>query len=495
MICISIAQASRRMALADMLNASKQCDLIEVRLDCFEKAPDIAELLEHKPRPIVLSCRRVKDGGAYSGGEEERLALLRQCIVGKADYVEIELDVADQIRRFPPAKRVITYTNLQETPRDIAEIYAECQTKNPDVIKLVTNARTPEEAWPLLQIVARQTTPTVVIGIGKPGIMLSVLGKKIGAPWTYAALEKGMEAYPGQPSVRELREIYHYDTIEKGTKFIGITGFGEQEVAKVAGLNALLASQKSSLKTLPLGVGSLPIFRKVMDAVKLAGVIVDPEHQESLVSLASSLEPAAAAARAVDVLSPGEQGWVGFNTASKAILGALEHALAEKAAGENPLQGRILVIVGVNGMARAIGHAARERGARIIIASHKKAAAQELAQALECRFVQWEALYSTLHDAVVVCDDEHDQVKSKSATGEVGLHPGYLKASMVVMDLSAPRPTAFLRGAKSRGCGVVYPRDLVPAQLALQASLLTGQPADLKLLREQMAAFFEEEGE
>ena len=37
--------------------------------------------------------------------------------VGKADYVEIELDVADQIRPFPPAKRVITYTDLQETPR------------------------------------------------------------------------------------------------------------------------------------------------------------------------------------------------------------------------------------------------------------------------------------------------------------------------------------------------------------------------------------------
>jgi 3-dehydroquinate dehydratase/shikimate dehydrogenase len=483
------------MALADMLNASKQCDLIEVRLDCFEKAPDIAELLEHKPRPIVLSCRRTKDGGEYSGGEDERLALLRQCIVGKADFVEIELDVADQIRRFPPAKRVITYTNLQETPRDIAEIYAECQTKNPDVIKLVTNARTPEEAWPLLQIVARQTIPTVVIGIGKPGVMLSVLGKKIGAPWTYAALEKGMEAYPGQPSVRELREIYSYDTIEKGTRFIGITGFGEQEVAKVAGLNGQLARQKSTLRALPLGVGSLPLFRKVMDAVKLAGVIVDPEHQEALVGLGSRLETAAERARAVDVLAPADQGWTGYNTSSKTILKALEHALAEKAPAENSLQGRVLVIVGVNGLARSIGYAAKERGARIIIASHKKAIAQELAQTLECRFVQWEALYSTLHDAVVVCDDEHDQVKSKTATGEAGLHPGYLKASMVVMDLSAPRPTAFLRGAKARGCGVVFPRDLVPEQLALQVGLLTGQPADLKMLREQMAPFFEEESE
>src|SRR6516162_2071345 len=115
MICISISQESRRLALADMLNASRQCDLLEVQLDRFEKAPDVGELLGHKPKPLIFSCRRPRDGGAWQGSEDERLAILRQCIVSKADYVEIELDVADQIRKFPPAKRVISYTNLQET--------------------------------------------------------------------------------------------------------------------------------------------------------------------------------------------------------------------------------------------------------------------------------------------------------------------------------------------------------------------------------------------
>ena len=64
------------------------------------------------------------------------------------------------------------------------------RTKYPDVIKLVTLARTPEEAWPLVQILAKSTTPTVVVGLGKQGIMLSILSKKLGAPWVYAALER-----------------------------------------------------------------------------------------------------------------------------------------------------------------------------------------------------------------------------------------------------------------------------------------------------------------
>src|SRR5438874_5978634 len=218
MICISINQESRRFALADMLNAADQCDLLEVRLDRFGKAPEVGEILAHKPKPVIMSCRRPDDGGHWDGNEDERLALLRQCIISKADFVEIELDVADQIRPFPPAKRVITYTNFQETPYDIADIYAEAQTKKPDVIKLTTLARTPEEAWPLVQILAKPKVPTVVVGLGKPGVMLTVLGKKIGAPWTYAALERGMETHPDQPTVSDLRGIYHYDAIDRSTR-------------------------------------------------------------------------------------------------------------------------------------------------------------------------------------------------------------------------------------------------------------------------------------
>ena len=140
MICISINQESRRLALVDMLNAARQADLLEVRLDRFGKAPDLGELLANKPKPIIMSCRRAKDGGYWDGSEKDRLVILRQCIISKADYVEIELDVADDIRRFPPSQRVIAYTNLQETPSDILDIYDEAKSKSPDVIKQIGRA-------------------------------------------------------------------------------------------------------------------------------------------------------------------------------------------------------------------------------------------------------------------------------------------------------------------------------------------------------------------
>jgi 3-dehydroquinate dehydratase/shikimate dehydrogenase len=475
MICITVAQESRRLALADMLNAARQCDLLEVRLDRFGKSPEIGELLTHKPKPLILSCRRPRDGGNWDGTEEERLALLRQCIVAKADYVEIELDVADQIRRFPPAKRVISYTNLAETPTNIAEIYAQAQTKNPDVIKLTTLARTPEEAWPLLPILAKPALPTVVIGLGKTGVMLSVLGKKIGAPWTYAALERGMEAFPGQATVRDLNEVYHYPAINKTTRLIGVTGFGPRETATVSVLNAVLAHLKVNARCLPLGVGSVPLFRKVMDAVHLGGVVVDPEHQGSLASIATKMEPAAEEAAAVDLLLPRDKGWLGHNSYRGAAVTALEEILRKKTAAEHPLQGRMVMIVGISPLARSIALQVKQRGGVIIFASHEKKAAQQLAQSLECRYVQFEGLYTTMHEILIVCDEEKEHAKSKGPEAQTGIHTGYLHRGMAVMDLTAEaRMSPLLREAQERGCPIVAPRQILREHLAIQARLITG---------------------
>lgn len=488
MICISINQESRRLALVDMLNAARQCDLLEVRLDRFEKAPDLKDIFANKPRPVIMSCRRTQDGGYWDGSEEERLALLRQCIISKADYVEIEVDTADQVRRFPPTQRVISYTNLQETPSDIAEIYEECLKKSPDVVKLVTLARTPEEAWPLVQIVAKQRVPTVVVGLGKPGLMLSILGKKIGAPWTYAALERGMEAYPGQATVRDLNEVYHYSAIDKGTRLIGITGFGEPQYVAAAVLNGALAHLGLPARCLPMGVGNVKLFRKVMEAVKLAGAVIDPDHQEALKEI-GQLHGVAKQVQAVDLLLHKPECWHGFHTGFQVMLQGLVSMLQGKF-GENPLNGRILVLAGLKGLARPLAEEILRRGGSVIFASHLKKAGQALAQQLGCRYIQFEALYSTMHDVLIVCDAE----KEEAAGRTTAVHAGYLKPGMAVIDLTTGgQPSPLIKQARDRGCLVLDPRALLLDQLETQARLITGKQLPREVLEKTLPELPDEE--
>jgi 3-dehydroquinate dehydratase/shikimate dehydrogenase len=487
-ICISINQESRRLALVDMHNAAPQCDLLEVRLDRFGMSPDLSSLIAAKPKPVIMSCRRAEDGGHWDGTEAERLAILRQAIVSKADYIEIELDAADQIRRFPPSQRVIAYTvRPEDTPEDIAERYEEAQAKGADVIKLTTLAKTPEEAWPVVQVLAKPRVPTVVVGLGKPGLMLTILARKIGAPWTYAALEKGMEAYPGQPTVTDLREVYRYGDVGPGTRLLGVTGFGEREFCTAAVLNAALAHLDVPARCLPLGVGTVRLFRRIADAVKLPAVIVDREHQEAIKEMAGELHPTAARAGAADLVLRKDEGWTGYHTLAPVALAALLAALKAKTGTEEPLRNRPVTIAGLGGAARALAVELGRRGAGVILASHRRKAAQQLAQEVGCRQIQFEALYSTLHDVLVVCDTEQE-------AGLAGIHPGYLKDGMTIMDLTAGlRRTPLVREARSRGCTVVEPRALFLDQADVLVKTLTGKQVDRDVLTKALPDLFEDE--
>ena len=472
MICITINQESRRLALADMLNAGRFGDLLEIRLDRFGKAPDLGELMAAKQKPVIMTCRRGSDGGNWDDSEGERLAILRQCIISKSDYVEIELDIADDVRPFPGAKRVISYVNMAETPEDIQAIYDECRNKNPDVVKLVTLTRTPEEAWPLVQIVSKATVPTVVMGLGKAATMLAILGQKIGAPWTYAALERGMEAYPGQPTVDDLLEVWRFRSIDKSTRFVGIVGQGPREIMAAAALNAHFVECGLSLRCLPLEVGSLKVFRKLIDIVKLVAVVVNDANQARMLELQPELHGVAKGMGAFDLLVHKDETLHGFHGEGQAAVGAFLAAMSKRFGGEHPIKGRQVAIVGLTGPARLIAEETIRRGGGVILASQDKKQGTALAQQLGCRFIQFEAVYSTMHDAIVFAVDESTE------TRDAKLKPGYLKPGMVAMDLTASlHPTPFLAGAEERGCTIAPAADLFFDRIGYIAKLLTSKPA------------------
>jgi 3-dehydroquinate dehydratase/shikimate dehydrogenase len=486
MICISIAQKSRRFALVDLFNAAPQCDLAEVRLDCFDQAPNIAELIAHKRKPLIMACRRAEDGGEWTGKEEERLALLRQCVIGKADYVEIELDVADKIRPLPPAKRVIAYTNLAEVPDNLNEIYQQALTKSPDVIKLVVPARSPEEVWPVVQILAKPAAPTVVVGVGKPGIMLALLARKVGAPWVYAALERGMEAYHEQFTVHDLEAVYYYRGIDRSTPFVAVTGFGELQYVTVALLNAALARLGQPVRCLPLEIGNSSLFRKVLDVVKAKGAVIDGGHQAAVRGVVSELKPSASQAEAVDFMTHEGGKWQGHHVLGRAVLAAMEETLRAGKAAEagppedGPLRGRMVMFVGASGLARVLAAGVQRAGAIPVIASRDRQAAHALAQALGCRFVLEEAVYTTLHDVLVRCED-------------VALHPGYLRPGMTVVDVTAlPRASGLLAEAVQRGCQVVSPQQLLVELVTRYLRAIVGETVPREFLLDVLRPLLED---
>ena len=124
-VCVIIGRTRHRMVQIELEEAVKRgAKFLELRLDFFAKAVDFKRLLPHKSCPWVATLRRHADGGRYKGPEEERKMLIRQAVVSGFDWVDLETDIADEIKRFRDVKRIVSYHNFSETPDDLESIYA-----------------------------------------------------------------------------------------------------------------------------------------------------------------------------------------------------------------------------------------------------------------------------------------------------------------------------------------------------------------------------------
>jgi len=252
----------------------------------------------------------------------------------------------------------------------------------------------------------------------------------------------------------------------------------------------VFAHERLTVRCLPLAVGDLGVFRKLIDAAKLAAVVVDTEHQAAMADVATELHGASKAAHAIDLLIHKGDAWHGALTASAASLAALSAKLKEKHGGDTPFKDRIVLIAGVNAAAKALAAEVQKAGAGVILASHKKKAGQQAAQELGCRFAGFDAIYTLMHDVLVVCDEERDDPTSHGA----GIHAGYLRNGMIVMDLTAGATrTELLREAEMRGCFTAQPLDLLISLLEQQARVLAGKPISRDVIAQAIPERFKEE--
>ena len=109
MICVSIGRTRHKMiTLEHRALADRGAKLVELRLDWLSRLPDLGRLIDNRPTPVIITCRRREDGGRWRGNEDQRMTILRSAIVAGVDYVDIEEDIAKSVPRYGDTKRIIS---------------------------------------------------------------------------------------------------------------------------------------------------------------------------------------------------------------------------------------------------------------------------------------------------------------------------------------------------------------------------------------------------
>jgi 3-dehydroquinate dehydratase / shikimate dehydrogenase len=473
MLCISVAPVSRKLAKADLINAAHQGDLIELCLDHFLKEPDVGDILQGIPKPILVACRRPQDGGKFEGTDEERMLLLRQAIVAGPEYIELDLEMAAKIPRFGKTKRLISVASLGGPPNDLEPVFEEAVAAKGDAIKFAWPMPTFEAAWPLLKALSQKhALPVVGLGIGRASLTLALVGRLLDAPWSYAALEKGLESVPGQPTVSDLKDNYAWDEIGPKTRFVGLVGPIEPQTAIIARLlNAAFRQIDDRHRCLPLPVQSFDRLLTRLESLKINSMLVAPSLAVEAARNATKREGSAEPTGYADLLLRQPDGWTAYNTVWRRALAAAEGHLGTKSSEGHLLERRNVLVVGSGGMAPALIYGIQKHSGIVSVTGADDKATQQLAQKFSVRHVPFHAFYDTLADVVVIADGA---IKMGHQKGEI--NPAYLRPTMVVMDLcSMPYETELLQEARSRGCKVVDPREPSREWLAAQFESICGK--------------------
>jgi 3-dehydroquinate dehydratase/shikimate dehydrogenase len=487
LICTTIGRG-RHASLREEWNAAAEAgvDMVELRIDCLRREPDLKRILAERYTPLVFTIRRGADGGLWRGSEEKRQALLREAIALGVDYVDLEMDIAPKIRRYGKTRRIISYHNAKVVPAELEDIASQCAEMDPDVVKVATNVSTIAEATRVLKLGSRLNVPTIAIAMGEIGFFTRVLGPKFGAPFTYAGFNPERTFAPGMPQWADLDRDFCYGQINAETEVFGVIGDPIGQSLSPAIHNAAFRQLGLNKVLVPflIPAGALADSLKELEWLGVKGYSVTIPHKEAVIPLLARKDGAVERVGSCNTMVWQDGEWVGYNTDYRAAMQSLEDALGGHTDNEDasPLFEKQVLILGAGGVARAIAFGLARRGANITITNRHEERATDLAEEVGCRTVNWAQRASTLCDIVVNCTP-------------VGMHPNvddtpvppatFSRAGMVAFDtVYHPENTMFLKLARERAGTTVSGVAMFVLQAAHQFKLYTGQEAPSDLMRE-----------
>ncbi len=523
-------------------------DLVEFRIDEFfngsgdeQETKAVVRLVAESPLPCIVTCRVVSEGGGYDGDEMERVALYERLgrSEGKGEhppkYLDIELasylksanlrqkvDLAVGIPDTAQpgetrASLILSVHDMGGRPADLMRRLAALNAQaGAAVLKVAYLARSLRDSLELLDLPAQAHKPMIALGIGEFGLVSRVLAPKFGGFLTFAALRPTTTTAPGQPTVRELLDLYRFRAIGAKTAVYGVVGWPVTHSLSPLVHNAGFDEVRHDGVYVPLPIGAgedeestyLSLKATLLELIHhprltLRGVSVTAPHKENVMRLAREsgweIVPSAAgigAANTLAITRDGEGNATNVQVLNTDALGAAD-CLTE-AVGS--LAGKSVGVVGAGGVGRAVAYGAARNGATVVIYSRNLEKAARVERDIEealpgAKIVVAETglLAKTCCDALVNCTPVGMRDGPEPEGVAVPLEQmTQCDRTMVIMDtVYAPLETPLLKAAKRLGFKTVDGASLFVRQAEAQFNLWAGRPAPAglfdRLVRGQLA--------
>lgn len=480
MICIPIVASTTEGALQEIAGALEKADIIELRID-YIKNPDLPKLLSGRKKPVIVTNRSVQQGGKFTGGKKENLALLKQAIELGADYVDVEFpnQLIEGSRRLQPARTKIIYSyhNFQHTP-EVKKIYKEMKKSPADVLKVVTRANKISDNLKLLDLIklARSEGKQIIaFCMGETGILSRIFSCAYGGFLTYAALAEGKESAPGQISIDEMRNIYRIEKITQKTQVLGVIGNPIAHSMSPLMHNTVLKEMGLDYVYLPFKVEDPGDFVDTARKFSFRGFNVTIPHKREIIEYLDELAEDAARLGAVNTVVKQDGKLKGYNTDWLGAVAALEKVTSSK--------DKNVVLIGAGGAGRAIAYGLKKKGGNVTVLNREEELlmARRVGDNFGCKYGGLKELDSLEYDILI----HATPVGMWPDVVESLVEKKNLRKGKVVMDIVYnPLQTKLLKDAEECGCRTIDGLKMLAGQAEASFRFWTGKEPPSGLMEE-----------
>ncbi|CAO2834249.1 unnamed protein product [Amaranthus hypochondriacus] len=488
--------------LLQVKNAKEQgADLVELRIDFLKNfnENDLEHLIKSSCLPTLVTFRPTWEGGQYDGDESKRRSILWRAMELGADYVDVELKVADEflksISKNKPSKTavIVSSHNYQITPsvEEIGNLVSRIQATGADIVKIATTATDITDCARILQVLTHSQVPIIGLVMGEKGLISRILCAKFGGYLTFGVLKQGAVSAPGQPTIRDLLDLYNFRLIGPDTKVFGLIGNPVGHSKSPHMYNPAFKSVGFDGVYVPLLVDNVPNFLRTYSSPDFVGYSVTIPHKMAALECCDEVDPIAKAIEAVNCLvkKPRDGKLAGYNFDYVGAIEAIEEGLQDggSVAPVSPLAGKLFVVVGAGGAGKALAYGGKAKGARVVIANRTLESAVNLASKLDGEALSLDELDNFApEDGMILVNTTSVGMKPK--TNETPISKKALRHYALVFDaVYAPKLTRLLREAQEEGAIIVYGTEMLANQAFRQFEQFTGMPAPKELMREALA--------
>ena len=480
MICLTLSGPTILDNLKALADNKDYVDICELRLDLLSpsevaKAADFPSMVDI---PVILTLRRVSDGGKCTLQEKARRSLLIDTMKnGGFSYVDIEDDVkksdVEEAAHSLGMKVIRSYHDFEGVPADIFSRVHSLASRG-DVAKIAVTPHNTADVMTLFRINEElKDVPKIIIGMGEWGVATRILYKKMGSILTFGS--NGKAVAPGMISARELKLLYRADQLNDNTGIYGIVGNPVMHSLSPQIHNPGFHKIHYNAVYVPFLSESIRSFLTLAEMLRMRGFSVTVPFKVDVVKYLGNITREVKQIGSCNTVVRVPNMWKGTNTDYYGFIHPIEKEIDD---------GRIksALVIGAGGAAKAIVWALKMRNVKVMIVNRTKSKADELAR-----------LYGVGSDSLDNISQYEGKVDLVVQATNMGLHPYedvnpaekfHFSGKEIAYDIVyKPKYTKFLIAAEKAGCPLKFGWDMLMEQGKLQFESFTGYhyPKDIEI--------------